>query len=277
MNPLETKIADHYGDAELLARIDAGLETAGIDRNNLTPDDLAPVEEFHIGGRMATEHLVSKMSLSDGDHVLDVGCGIGGAARLIARQTGGRVTGIDLTPEYIETARILTERTGLADRVRLEIASALEMPFEDKSFDAAITIHVAMNIADRAALYGEISRVLKPGATLALFDIMKKDDGALAYPVPWAVSDETSHLTTPDEMLSFLKAAGFEVTEVEDRTAFALDFFKQSFAAAKNGPPPLGVHLVLGAGASEKLKNVFVNIESGRIAPTLMIARRKPD
>ncbi len=163
MNPLESVIADHYGDATLMARIDAGLEAAGIDKNTLTPDDLAPFDEFHIGGREATERLVSKMSLSDGDHVLDIGCGIGGAARLIADQAGCRVTGIDLTPEYIETAKTLTERTGLTDSVRLQTASALAMPFGDERFDAAITIHVAMNIANRAALYGEIARVMKPG------------------------------------------------------------------------------------------------------------------
>lgn len=277
MTPLESMIADHYGDTALMARIDAGLEAAGIDKNTLTPDDLAPFDEFHIGGREATEHLMSKMSLSDGDHVLDIGCGIGGAARLIAGQTGCRVTGIDLTPEYIHTAKTLTERTGLTDRVRLETASALAMPFGDESFDAAFTIHVAMNIADRAALYGEIARVVKPGAVLALFDIMRKGDGDLTYPVPWAVSHETSYLTTPDEMLALLEAAGFEVGDVEDRTAFALDFFRQRFAAAKDGPQPLGLHLVLGASGPEKLKNVFDNIEAGRIAPVQMIARRKKD
>ncbi len=105
---------------------------------------------------------------------------------------------------------------------------------------------------------------------------MKKGGGDLTYPVPWAMSDETSYLTTPDEMLALLEAAGFEVADMEDRTGFALDFFRQKFAAAKDGPPPLGLHLVLGASGPEKLKNVFDNIEAGRIAPVQMIAHRKP-
>ncbi len=277
MNPLESAVSGHYGDATLMTRIDAGLDAANIDMKTLSPGDLAPVDEFHIGGRKATEYLASKMSLSASDHVLDIGCGIGGAARFIAAQTGCRVTGIDLTPEYIETAKTLTERTGQTSSVRLQTASALAMPFKDKSFDKAFTIHVAMNIADRASLYGEIARVTKPGAVLVLFDIMRKGEGDLTYPVPWAESDETSHLTTAGEMRALLGTAGFDIGDVEDRTAFAVDFFKQNIAASKDGPPPLGIHIVLGASGPEKLKNVFTNIEAGLIAPVQMTARRKPD
>ncbi len=95
-----------------------------------------------------------------GDRVLDVGSGLGGPARLIAAQRGCDVTGIDLTPEYVEVAERLTQRTGLGEQVRFVCGDALELPFDDASFDAAITLHVAMNIADRARLYAAIRRVL---------------------------------------------------------------------------------------------------------------------
>ena len=275
MSDIESAVARHYGDADLLARIFAGLETAGVDVNSLAPDDLAPVDEFHIGGRKATAYAVAKMSLGGAEHVLDVGCGIGGTARFIATQTGCRVTGIDLTPEYIAAANMLTKMTGLGDRVSHEIASALAMPYAGETFDAAITIHVAMNIPDRAALYGEIARVTKPGATFCVYDVMKKGDGDLAFPVPWAQTAETSHLTTPDEMRALLGDAGFDVRDVEDLTEFALDFFRQTQAAAADGPPPLGIHLVLGPSAPEKIRNVLSNIETGLIAPVLMIANRR--
>jgi len=271
---IESAVAEHYGQAGLLARILKGLEANGADPNRLQPEDLAPVDEFHIGGRKATEHAVAKMSLSGDGHVLDVGCGIGGAARYIASQVGCRVSGIDLTPEYIEIARTLTDRTGLGDKVNFEVASALAMPFEDEAFDAAITIHVAMNIRDRESLYGEIARVMKSGATLCIYDVMKKSDEALTFPVPWADSNETSHLTTPEEMHAFLGSAGFDVHDVEDRTDFALEFFRQSLASAADGPPPLGIHLIMGASAPEKLRNVLINIEAGRIAPVQMVASR---
>ncbi len=274
MNGIEQAVAAHYGDNGLLSRIYTGLAQAGADLDHLQPDDLAPVEEFHIGGRMATAHALEKMSLNSDQHVLDIGCGIGGAARYIADQIGCTVSGIDLTPEYIETARALTGHTGLGTQVYFEIASALDMPFDNASFDAAITLHVAMNIHDRDALYSEIARVLKPGASFYLFDVMKKNDDRLDYPVPWASSSATSHLTTPEEMHVLLENAGFEVLETGDRTGFALEFFRDSMAAAADGPPPLGIHVVMGESAGEKLKNVMRNIELGRIAPVQMLARR---
>ena len=276
MKNIEGAVAQHYGDAGLLARILGGLEASGADLNRLRPEDLAPVDEFHIGGREATERAVAKMSLRADGHVLDIGCGIGGTARYIAGQIGCRVSGIDLTPEYIDVAKTLTDRTGLADKVTFETANALAMPFDDGTFDAAITFHVAMNIRERAALYGEIARVMKPDATFCAYDVMKKNDEDLAFPVPWAQSAETSHLTTPDEMRALLEGAGFTVNDVEDRTDFARELFKQSIAAAAaDGSPPLGIHIIMGANAPEKIKNVLVNIEAGRIGPVQMIARRK--
>lgn len=277
MKDIESAVARHYGDAGLLARIFSGLEASGVDPNRLRPEDLAPVDEFHIGGREATEGAVAKMALSRDQHVLDIGCGIGGAARYIAERVGCKVTGIDLTPEFIQVARTLTDRTGLGDKVGFEIASALAMPFEDGTFDAAITFHVAMNIPERAALYGEIARVMKPGATLCVYDVMQKSDASLAFPVPWAETAATSHLTTPDEMLTLLGNAGFSVQDVDDRTDFALNIFRQSQAAAEDGPPPIGIHLIIGANALEKFRNVLINIENGSVAPVQMIARRAPD
>ncbi len=275
MNTLETAVARHYGDQDLLTRILTGLEAAGADLDRLSPEDLAPVEEFHIGGRKATVHAVEKMSLSRDLQVLDVGCGIGGAARYIATHAGCTVTGIDLTPEYISIARALTDLTELNDRIDFEVCNALAMPFWEASFDAAITLHAAMNIEKRGALYREIARVLKPGATFCVFDVMKKSDEKLDFPVPWAASAETSYLTTPEQMCSHLEEAGFDILEIGDRTEFALEFFRESMAAAEKGPQPLGIHLIMGDSAAERLGNVKRNIESGRIAPVQMIAKRK--
>lgn len=277
MNQTERAVAQHYGDRDLLSRILDGLAAVGADLDRLRTDDLAPVEEFHIGGRNATAYAVEKMSINLDQHVLDVGCGIGGAARYMASSIGCQVTGIDLTPEYISVAKTLTDLTGLSDKVRFEVSNALAMPFDDARFDAAITLHVAMNIHEREAFYGEIARVLKPGATFCLFDLMRKSDELLEYPVPWAASDETSCLTTPEEMRTLLTRTGFDVKEVDDRTDFGVEFLKGKAIAATNGsPPPLGIHLIMGASAGDKLTNVLRNIEKGRIAPVQMIATRKP-
>jgi SAM-dependent methyltransferase len=272
---LEAAVARHYGVDDLKDRILKAIAAAGLDADRLTPEQLAPLDEFHIGGREATIHAVAKMGLKAGERVLDVGCGIGGASRYIASAFGCAVTGIDLTPAYIEAAEDLARRTGLAGRVAYRVASALALPFKDAAFDAALTLHVAMNIKDRAGLYREAARVLKPGAILCVYDVMQGANQGLRFPVPWAETPATSHLTTPQEMQALLADAGLAVVEVEDRTAFAVEFFRRSLAgSAAQGAPPLGLHIVMGATAREKFQNMLAAAESGAIAPTVMIARR---
>ena len=170
---LEEAVARHYGAGDLTERILKAMTAAGIDADRVGPEQLAPVDEFHIGGRAATIHAVAKMGLKADDHVLDVGSGIGGTSRYIASTVGCRVTGIDLTPEYVAAAQELARRTGLGERIAYRVGSALSMPFQDRTFDAALTFHVAMNIRDRAGLYRETGRVLKPGATFCIYDVMK--------------------------------------------------------------------------------------------------------
>src|SRR6266436_4746410 len=125
-----------------------------------------------------------------GLRVLDVGSGIGGPARYFAAEHGCRVTGIDLTEEFVRVARSLTARTKLDGLVEFRQGSALEMPFERESFDRAYMIHVGMNIADKAGIFREVRRVLKAGGLFTVFDIVRAKDGAMQYPVPWAASEE---------------------------------------------------------------------------------------
>jgi SAM-dependent methyltransferase len=271
---LERAVARHYGRPDIAGRILDGLRATSVELENLKPEDLATVDEFHIGGRAASEYVLAKLALDKHHHVLDIGCGIGGTARYTAATFGCRVSGIDLTPDYIDAARILSARTGLADRVGFQVASALALPFEDATFDAAITFHVAMNIKDRPALYRESARVLKPQGQFCVYDVMRGEAGSVRYPMPWAETAETSHLTTPDEMRGLLEQAGFAVREVEDRTAAGIAFFRQRLQPSPDGPPPLGPHLLLGAGAREKFENVLKGLEDGALAPVVMIAQR---
>ncbi len=276
-NTTEEIVKNHYSVGDLATNILAGLREDGKDLDNITTNDLAVVDEFHIGGHAATQYLLSKMQFSQTDHVLDVGSGIGGAARTIATSAGCTVTGIDLTPEYVETAETLSHLTGLDKQVSFKVASALELPFDDGVFDAAVTLHVAMNIKDRDALYSEILRVLKPGARLGIYDVMKKGDEALDYPVPWAENDQSSFLASPEQMHTYLENAGFDNIDTDDRSEFAMDYFKRRIAAASGKRSALGPHLVMGASAPQKFKNMQINMEKGRIAPVLMIAHRSSD
>ena len=171
-----------------------------LSRQTVAAEDLAPVDEFHVGGRPATIELVGHLGATTQAELLDIGCGIGGTVRFIASTTGARVTGIDLTPEYIDVAQTLSEWTELDHLVGFEVASALDMPFDDESFDGATQLHVGMNIADKAALFAEIHRVLRPGAPFALYDIMRVSAGDVTFPVPWAADASSSFVADVAEL-----------------------------------------------------------------------------
>lgn len=271
-------VADHYTHGRLLDAILAGVTALGKTPQTLDIGDLAPVDEFHIGGRQATEDFVAQLGLSPEDHVLDVGCGIGGTARYLASTCGCRVTGLDLTPEFVEAGRALCAWVGLGERVDLIQGSALAMPFELARFDAAVMLHVGMNIADKAGLFAEVGRVLRPGATFGLYDIMRRNDEPLVYPVPWAAVPDTSALATPEDYRAALAEAGFEVTKERDRREFAAEFFAalRERTEAAGGPPPLGLHILLGETAALKVRNMVDNVAGGRVSPVEMIARKRP-
>lgn len=276
MATLEEQVARHYTHGALGAAIDSGLQVLGRRADDLSDADLAGMDEFHMGGREATDALAQQLDLKPATSLLDIGCGIGGAARFFARQFGCRATGIDLTPEYVETAGALTRRLGLADRVEFRVGSALELPFADGSFDAATLLHVGMNIPDKGRLAAEAARVLKRGGVFAVFDVMQTAPGPIEYPVPWAADATTSFLAIPDEYRAALRAAGFEVTGERDQRKMALDFFARVRARlAASGPPPLGLHVLMGADAPVKIANVVALLDAGTIAPVEMIARRR--
>jgi sarcosine/dimethylglycine N-methyltransferase len=100
---------------------------------------------------------------------------------------------VDLSEPFVDAARYLTERTGQSGQVTFQCASALDLPFDDGRFDAVFLQHVAMNIADRMRLYGEIRRVLNAGGRFATYDVVLLS-GAPHYPVPWARTPDTSFL-----------------------------------------------------------------------------------
>jgi ubiquinone/menaquinone biosynthesis C-methylase UbiE len=243
---LEQEVAAHYTGADRARVILAALRAAGLDPDDLTVDDLAPIGEFHIRGREATVELGRALGLGAGQRVLDVGSGIGGASRYFAAACGARITGVDLTPEYCRLAQRFAAATGLADRLDYRSGSALAMPFEDAAFDAAYTQHVAMNVADKPALYAEVARVLKPGAVFGIYDVLQGAGGAAIYPTPWADDGSTSFLATPDEMRELLEAAGFRIESWRDTTAAGRAFFETALVRiAESGPPPLRLHLLL--------------------------------
>ena len=274
----ERVISNHYTHGSLLSSIRAGIDRLGKSLDTISIEDLGPVEEFHIGGREASESFLDQLLLSSEDHVLDVGCGLGGTSRFVAHRYGSRVTGIDLTYEYIEAGRIMCSWVGLERNVTLEQGSATALSYLADTFDKAYLIHVGMNIADKQALACELHRVLKTGGRLGIYDVMRVGDGELMFPVPWATTAETSAVASPDEYKNTLEMLGFRIVAERNRRDFALSFFArlQAKAVAANGPPPLGLHILMGETAPLKIKNMIENISTGRIAPVEIIAEKLP-
>ena len=272
----DKSVSDHYLHGYLLKAIEAALPALGKSIETVTIEDLAPVDEFHIGGRQATDNLIEQLNFSEQHHVLDVGCGLGGATRYVANKHNNRVTGIDLTPEYIETGKALCHWLKLDKLITLEQGSALSMPFQDNIFDGGYMLHVGMNIENKALLFSEIYRVLRPGAYFGVYDVMRQKEGELIYPVPWATEHCTSKLSTPVQYKQALNHAGFEVTKENNRRDFALEFFKQlrKKVEAGDGPPPLGIHILMQESTSTKIKNMIDNITEGYIAPVEIIAQK---
>jgi ubiquinone/menaquinone biosynthesis C-methylase UbiE len=275
MAEVQDEVARHYTHGSLEAAIRAGLKAMGRDDAEVTPDDLAGIDEFHIGGHEATADLGDRLQLGAGGTLLDIGSGLGGAARFFARRYGCRVTGVDLTPEYVDVARKLTQLVSLSDQVEFQIGSALDLPFGEASFDCATLIHVGMNIPDKERLCAGVHRVLRPGGLFAIYDVMRTGEAEIAFPVPWAASATTSFLATPETYHRALKAAGFEINSERNRREFGIEFFHRMQARIReSGPPPLGLHILMGQDAPTKVANMLSNIEQGLIAPVEVISRR---
>ncbi len=278
---LHEQVAAHYGQHDLADRIEEGFRGAGRDPATLTTDDLAVVDEFHSGGRPATELLFDLLDLSAGATLLDVGCGVGGPARYAAQHRGLTVTGIDLTPSYVEAARRLTGWVGLDDRASFQTVTDGPLPFDDDSFDAASLLHVGMNVPDKAALFTELARLLRPGGRLAVYDLLAVvgAEAAPAFPLPWASESDTSFLETAQAYRRALEVAGLEVVVVEDRTAAVKEFMAAVAArtAEQTGPPPVGLHLLMGPTAGMKLGNMVAALQADALAPTMFIAERPTD
>lgn len=259
-------VAAHYGSGDLTSAILRALDEAGVDTTRLAVGDLGALDQLHAGFAAATRVVLEHLGVVEGTRLLDVGCGLGGASRMAAHEFGAIVTGFDLTPQFVAAATELTARMGLADRVELQVAPGDHLPLADGSRDAAMMIHVGMNLPDKRAVFAEVRRVLRPGGIFAVYDQMRVGPGALTFPQPWADGVGSSFVESPDQYAEHLAAAGFTVLATVDRTPEVL------------GPPPpsaagLTPAVVLGRGFVDRLRNTEADIAMGRLGAVLVTAR----
>jgi ubiquinone/menaquinone biosynthesis C-methylase UbiE len=270
----EQLVAKHYARLGLEQAILEALEKSGKNIDRLVASDLSAADEFHLGGLQATVELARNLGLAQGVKLLDIGSGLGGPARYFAETCDCRVTGVDLTEDYVKTATALTRRCGLADKVHFRQGSALALPFAENTFDVATLLHVGMNIKDKARLFKEARRVLRQDGHFAVYDVMKTTAAELPYPMPWAETAATSFVVPPETYHELLIDSGFEVTQEHNRRELALNHGREMREnAAKHGVPPLGLHLVIGPAAPQRFGNLTEALQEGLVAPIEIIAR----
>ncbi len=246
----------------------------GVQLEHLEPSDLETIDEFHIRGRLAPLDLAERLNIAPGFHILDVGSGLGGPARTIAKVFNCRVTGIDLTSDFCDAAREMSRWVGLSDIVTFRQGDAAALDFPTAAFDTAVSIHAAMNIARKDAMLAGIRKALKPGGYLGIYDVIQGEGGTPHYPVPWALDPSISHLVTSSEMRDLLNGAGFTVEQENDSTEDSARWFSERLKRVRAaGTPRLGFHLFLGAVHADMMKNQVRNLMERRIRTVAYIAR----
>ena len=262
---IEKKVAGHYTQGNVTARIVEALRLQPSDHGRVSVETLFPVDQLHHGGLALTENMAKLAGIGPNTKVLDAGSGIGGAARYLADRFGCAIDAIDLCEEYVGTAQELDKIVGLQGKIAHRAGSVTELPFPDKTFDVVWSQNVTMNVPDKAAMFAEAFRVLRPGGVYVFSHMAETGRGSIDYPLPWAMTADTSFATPSDGMLKGIADAGFD--RVTDH------------AAGAPPPPPASAvqpqdMFAMGDDMPQRRANGGRAVEGGRLIPMLVIAYR---
>ncbi len=240
------------------------IEKSGISQADITRKHTSAFDEFHVRGRAVSEELFSQIELNKDSLVLDLGCGLGGTCRMLAEKHGCIVHGIDYSEQHIETANSLSNLVGLDDRTFFLQGDATELPCPSEQFDLIITQHVQMCIGDKEKLYSEVKRVLKKGGRFIYYDVLKKNDDSLNYPLPWVNEEINNHLISYDQLKELLHSLGFKKISSQDQTQKGVDFLSSFLAKAKEKPAILtGQKILMGDNAFDRVTNLYQALKNG--------------
>jgi sarcosine/dimethylglycine N-methyltransferase len=249
-----------YTETDLVARIE---RLAGADLAALTQAQRDQFDQFHSGGSEAVDRLQPSLRLAPGMTVLDIGAGLGGPARQIARSSGCTVVGVDITPAYVDTAQALTRTAGLDNPVTFVCSDIAA--FDRNDFDAAYTMHVQMNVADKKTFFTEIARRLRPGARFATFEVCLTVDSQPPPPLPWSLDGTDSYLATAAELADTIASSGFETLEWVDETPWVLRWFENLGKRIASGGSAATLPALLNDGPT-RMMNFAVALATGLIS-----------
>lgn len=261
-------VAGHYAKPGLVDRFLSAIGQPLL--GPLTLADLGQFDELHLRGERATQELIALGRFARGQRVLDLGSGLGGAARKIAASADCVVTGIDLTAEFVRVATALSERAGFAGRTQFVIGDATSLPFGQGSFDRVVSLHTTMNIADKAALVSEIRRVLKPEGLYVFYEVFA-GRSEVALPVPWAESPSLNHLQDVGDARKTLESQGMVVTHWQDTSIECRAWLENVLPKVEAGAAP-HLEVVLGSNRLAKLTNVWEGLRRESLKVVLGVA-----
>lgn len=263
---IETNVAAHYSQNDVTQRILTALDLQDAPPGSVPLETLFPVDQLHHGGVKLTEKMATMAKVRPGLSVLDAGSGIGGSARFLTERCQCKVDALDLSATYVQTAEALDNLVGLGGQIAHRVGSVLDLPYEDQSFDVVWSQNVTMNVADKALMFAEALRVLRPGGVYVLTHIGQGNNAALDFPVPWAMTEATSFTTPPPDILHALDKAGFQT--ITDH----------SHGAPPPPPPPQtdgpDDSPAMGDDMPLRRANTMRAVADGRLVPMLVTAYR---